>query len=69
MEKGDERGRRTIVRGAENEEEEGEMVSIIPPGSILLQAPAVAAVVAVESLERVCHRCLRPPARGAKILE
>ncbi len=63
------RGRHTLVASAAAAAA-GEGEAIVPPGAVLLAAPAVAAVVAGEALDRCCHFCLRaPPARGGTILE
>ena len=60
-------GRYTTVAPAESE-----AVTILPPGALLLDAPAVVAVVGDAWLDRVCHVCLRTPAAvggGRRILE
>lgn len=46
-------------------------VAVLPPGALLLDAPAVAAVVGDAWLDRVCHFCLRAPGAvgGRRILE
>ena len=67
------RGRYTAVASlaAAGADAGADAVAVLPPGALLLDAPAVAAVVGDAWLDRVCHFCLRTPgaAGGRSILE
>lgn len=60
-------GRRTIIQ---RQPEPDSPIPILSPGSLLMDAPAVAAVVGDAWLDRACHRCLRVPSgAGGKMFE